>query len=198
MEMLKNIGLMSIEDDPVQQESIAMILDELGYDHLGTAESGEEGLKLFQDTKPDVVLLDIHLKGKMDGITLGQRIREDYQTPLIYFTAFDDEKTFKRAQATSPIAYLIKPIQPFSLQNSIETAIRYADQPDLPASSSWDDDVLLKDSIFIKIGQKLMRMRCEDILFVETAGNRYCKLTATSRMAHSSASIDPFSSTSTT
>lgn len=186
MNLLQNVGLMTVEDDPIQQETIAMVLDELGYDNLGMAESGDEGLALFHRTKPDVVLLDIHLKGEMDGIAVGEYIGKQSQTPLIYLTAFEDQATFQRARLTYPAAYLIKPIHPPSLQHSIEMAIRYADRPKLDqgAPPAWEDDILLSGSIFIKIGQKLMRIRCTEILWVETAGNRYCKLLTSQRTAH--------------
>jgi len=179
------VRILAVEDDPIQQASLALTLEEMGYACAGMASAADEALKQFQATDPDLVLLDIHLKGETDGIELGHQLNRLRPTPLIYLTSYADDATFARARLTQPAAYLIKPVKAPSLQSSLESALRQVAEPEEENSAGpWQSDLLLRDSLFVKIGERLQRLRCADIQWVETAGNRYCRLVTAKRAAH--------------
>jgi DNA-binding LytR/AlgR family response regulator len=179
------VSVLAVEDDPIQQASLSLTLEEMGYACAGLASAADEALAQFQATDPDVVLLDIHLKGETDGIELGHQINRIRPTPLVYLTSFADDATFARARMTRPAAYLIKPVQAPSLQSSLENALRQVAEPEAESTAgAWESDLLLRDSLFVKIGERLQRLRCTDIQWVETAGNRYCRLVTAERAAH--------------
>ncbi len=191
MNHLEAVSLLAVEDDPIQQASLGLTLQEMGYPCVGMEKSGEKALHTFRSEQPDIVLLDIQLKGKMDGIQLGQEINDIRPTPLIYLTSFDDDETYRRARHTLPVAYLIKPVKPASLQSSMEWALRSLVDPkeEIEEKQAWKEDILLNDSIFVKIGDRLKRIRCQDIRWIETSGNRYCKIVTYDREAHVRASL---------
>lgn len=179
------VRILAVEDDPIQQASLALTLEEMGYACAGLASEADEALRQFQACDPDVVLLDIHLQGDTDGIALGHQLNRLRPTPLIYLTSYDDEATFARARLTQPAAYLIKPVKAPSLQTSLESALRQVAEPAAEAEpTAWASDLLLRDSLFVKVGERLQRLRCADIQWVETAGNRYCRLVTAERAAH--------------
>jgi len=84
---------------------------------------GDEALKLAGTTRPDLVLMDIRLKGEMDGIAAAEEIRRRRFIPIVYLTAFSEENTLQRAQTTDPSGYIIKPFADRELQAVIETVL---------------------------------------------------------------------------
>ncbi|MEM6261426.1 MAG: response regulator [Bacteroidota bacterium] len=179
------VSILAVEDDPIQQASLELTLDEMGYHCAGLAESAPKAIEQFKRTSPDLVLLDIHLKGQTDGISLGHQLNTIRPTPLIFLTSFEDVETYNRARLTHPAAYLVKPVKVPALQSCIEHALRQFERPEEKIiAAPWKDDVLFQESLFVKIGQRLVRIKCEDILWAETAGNRYAKLVTAEREAH--------------
>ncbi len=90
------------------------------------ATSGEEAIRKTKESHPDLILMDIVLKGKMDGVETVQHIRKQYDMPVIYLTAYADDHTLERAKVTSPAGYMLKPYQPNELRTTIELALHRA------------------------------------------------------------------------
>ena len=97
-------------------------LEELGYNVVGIVNNGKDAIKLTLETDPDVILMDIVIKGDIDGIETAQQINKLYNIPIIYTTAYFDEEILERAKKTEPYGYIIKPYQ----EGQIHTAIRLA------------------------------------------------------------------------
>ena len=91
-------------------------LKKLGYDVPAIVCSGEEAIKKVKENKPDLVLMDINLHGEMDGIETASKIHSFSDIPVIYLTAYSDDKTLERAKITEPFAYMIKPFKDRELQ----------------------------------------------------------------------------------
>src|SRR4051812_40110190 len=108
---MKPARILIVEDKTVIAEALAATLEKAGYSIAGKATSGEEALMLLEAEIPDVVLMDIHLDGKLDGIQTAEQINKLYSVPVIYLTDFHDEATISRAKHTRPAAYLLKPYQ---------------------------------------------------------------------------------------
>ncbi len=112
-----------VEDELIEAEDIRQTLESLGYAVSGIARSGEVALERLGVIRPDLVLMDIHLAGGIDGIEAAEKIHTLYNIPLIYLTAHADEASLERAKVTEPYGYVIKPFDERELHSSIEMAL---------------------------------------------------------------------------
>jgi len=113
-----------VEDDRITAEDIRLSLGDLGYSVLGIASSGEEAIKKAQELRPDLVLMDIVLKGNMDGIEAAEQIRAALNIPVVYLAAaYMGGKTLERARITEPFGYISKPFEEDKLGSGIEMAL---------------------------------------------------------------------------
>jgi PAS domain S-box-containing protein len=115
--------ILVVEDEGLTAMEIQRKLKNWGYDVPSFAFSRKEAVKKAKEIEPDLILMDIMLKGKGDGIDAAQEIKQIRDIPIIYLTAYDDVKTRKRAEITNPNAYLIKPFEERELQSKIQTAL---------------------------------------------------------------------------
>jgi PAS domain S-box-containing protein len=111
-----------VEDEAIVANDIKETLKSLGYHVAGTAKSGESALDKIPEARPDLVLMDIHLAGKMDGVDTAKEIHRTSDIPVIYLTAYADKALLERAKLTEPYGYLIKPYDERELQSVIEMA----------------------------------------------------------------------------
>ena len=114
---------MVVEDEAAIVDKLCKLLAGLGYDVVATADNGEEAVETAAAVRPDLILMDVTLKGGIDGIMAADRIRAEMDTPIIYTTAHGDEATFSRAKSTNTFGYLEKPIRLSDLKHSVEMAI---------------------------------------------------------------------------
>jgi two-component system cell cycle sensor histidine kinase/response regulator CckA len=112
-----------VEDEGVVARNIQLELNSLGYVVPAIASSGTEALEKAEALHPDLVLMDIVLKGEMDGIEAGKQIRKKHDVPVVYLTAYADDETLQRATATEPYGYLIKPYEERELHSTIQLAL---------------------------------------------------------------------------
>lgn len=120
--MNRKIRLLVVEDDPNVSTVLCARLESLGYEVVATAETGLEAIGRFYRHHPDLVTMDILLKGEMNGIEAAARISERSDVPVIYMTCLSDRKVFERAIATNPYGYIIKPYEINELRSAIEIA----------------------------------------------------------------------------
>lgn len=111
------------EDETIIAMDIEMSLRNLGYEVVAIVPSGEQAIKKVAENKPDLVLMDIVLKGRMNGIEAAKRIRSRFRVPVVFLTAFADERTLKKAKITEPFGYITKPFQDTDLRVAVEIAI---------------------------------------------------------------------------
>ncbi len=112
-----------VEDEQIVAEDLKMTLEGLGYIVAGIASSGEKAIELAGTEKPDLILMDIMLAGKMDGITAASEIRGSHDIPVIYVTAYADSRLLDRAKLTEPYGYIVKPFNEREVQSNIELAL---------------------------------------------------------------------------
>jgi len=115
--------ILIVEDDGIVSIDIRNILRNLGYDFIEIAFSGEEALNKTHDWNPDVILMDIGLKGDIDGIEAARIIKNRSNTPIIFLTGFADDNTLARANKINPVEYIIKPINNNELDDAISKAL---------------------------------------------------------------------------
>ena len=127
--------VMIVEDESIIALDIKNNLLRLGYEVAGVASSGESALRKIQSNHPDVILMDIHLKGKMTGIDVSEKVNSDFHIPIVYLTANADSSTFKEANETDPYGYLLKPFKEKELGIALEIALHKHEKEQVVRSS---------------------------------------------------------------
>lgn len=121
--MVTPANVLVVEDEPIVALDLERRLEQLGHSVPGVYARGEDVIDAVDEQQPDLILMDIRLAGNIDGIETARRIREHYDLPVIYLTAYADDETLFRARDTGPAAYLVKPVQDRELRSMIEIAI---------------------------------------------------------------------------
>ncbi len=115
--------LLIVEDEGIVAQEIKSRLEKSGYKVGAVAHDGETAIAKAEELRPDLVLMDIRLKGKMDGIEAAGRIRDRFNLPVVYLTAYTDPATLERAKDVEPFGYVVKPFETRNLIVSIEIAL---------------------------------------------------------------------------
>jgi DNA-binding LytR/AlgR family response regulator len=169
------IKILVVEDEMIIGAKISMQLTSLGYDVTGILPKGEEAILHLKENNVDIVLLDINLKGKLDGIETAIQIQKNSNIPIIYLTANADEATFNRAKTTKPAAFISKPFKQLDLQRAIELTIcRLAEIEVFPQTKNNINDeqhFILSDRIFVKYRDKMIKIMISDIFYIEADRN---------------------------
>jgi DNA-binding LytR/AlgR family response regulator len=169
---MSKTNVLVVEDESIVSKDIQHSLKKLGYNVVGAASTGERAIELALEAKPDIVLMDIMLKGEMNGIEAADEIRSKINIPVIYLTAYADEGTLSRAKVTEPYGYIIKPFKEIDIHTSIEMAI-YKHKKEKEIRKERDMLYSLvenkdnRDFIFVKSNSRLIKLKNEDIYFVE-------------------------------
>jgi two-component system, LytTR family, response regulator LytT len=163
---------MIVEDEVIIAKDLGLTLNKLGYNVVGHCVSGEEVLMMAEEKQPEVILMDIMLKGEMTGIDAAKEIREKLDIPVIYITAYSDEDSINRANTTAPFGYLVKPFKANDLRATIETALnRFKEERLLKKENKMLYKLANSDSkkniLFIKTDSKLIKLRMKDIVYIE-------------------------------
>ena len=115
--------ILVVEDENIVAKDIQNRLSRFGYEVTAVASSGEEALEKAAEFRPDLVLMDIMLRGKMDGTETAGKMRKQFNVPVVYLTAYADDATLHRARTTEPFGYILKPFEEQALHTTIEMAL---------------------------------------------------------------------------
>ena len=166
------VSVLIVEDESIVAKDIQFSLKKLGYNVLGIEKTGEDAIKSAKLKKPDIIIMDIMLKGEITGIEASEKIREENNIPIIFLTAYADESTLARAKITEPYAYIIKPYKEIDLHTSIEMAL-YKHSKELEVLKERDmlysivENKDNSDFIFVKSKSRLVKLKTKDIFFIE-------------------------------
>lgn len=155
-----------VEDELLIADSIALALESLGYEVTDSAGSYEEAITMLDNERPDLVLLDINLKGEQDGIDLALKIKDKYGLPFIFLTANADSLTVNRAKDAHPSSYLLKPFQKEDLFTAIEIAI--ANHTKSRDTAGGNGLIEMPEALFIKDSYYFHKVLFEDIIYLES------------------------------
>ena len=178
--LVKKKTILIVEDEPIIAADLQDRLVDLGYQVVANVDNGEDALLVISKEAPDLILMDVHLAGTLDGIETAIRLRETTNTPLIFLTSNSDEVTFRRARQARPQAFLSKPFRGRDLAHAIELAIGEAPgelsiRSPSATSEQGDGVQVTQDRLFIKVKNRLVRLMLTDILYLE-ADDYYCKV----------------------
>ncbi len=171
---MEKLSIFIVEDESIVSKDIQNSLIKLGYNVVGTASNGKDAIDKITETAPDLILMDIMIKGNMTGIEVSERIKEKMNIPVIFLTAYADESTLSRAKITEPYGYILKPFKEIDLHSTIEMAV-YKHQRDAELLKERDflyslvesKDEKVKDMLFVKSNSRLIKVQLKDIFFIE-------------------------------
>ena len=166
---------------------ISVHLSRSGYEIIGIATRGEDAIEQIKRHQPDIILMDVNLKGNLDGIETTLQIQQSFPKIIIIFlTANADEATYNEAKQTKPHAFIAKPFKKRDLERAIELALLNQQNqqdayltsktnPEQTALEESGDSYILSDRIFVKYKDKMIKIFIADILYAEAERN-YCKV----------------------
>jgi len=170
--------ILIVEDEMIIAARISTHLESMGYEVSGIMPRGEEAIQFCQQAPPDILLLDIRLKGKLDGIETAKLIQQTHDIPIIYLTANTDQSHFDRAKETLPYAFLSKPYQQQELQRTIELVLNRLTSQQIwsvrkqPGHSA---KYLMSDRIFVRNKTTMVKVMLEEVGYI-TAERSYCRI----------------------
>lgn len=142
-----------VEDEMIISISLQESLESFGHQVVGSAMNGDKALDLFASTEADLVLLDISIKGTLNGIDLAKIIRAKYNMPFIFLTSFSDPQTLDQVKDTLPYGYIVKPFTESNLKSNIEIALHKFEKE--------NEDKITVENIEKKFEVKLSERECE-------------------------------------
>ena len=170
---MSKINVLVVEDESIVSKDIQHSLKKLGYNVVGASATAERAIDMAKSENPDIVLMDIMLKGDMNGIQAADEIRKTCAIPVIFLTAYADESTLSKAKITEPYGYILKPFKEIDLHTTIEMAIykhgkeqEIVKQRDLLYSLVESRDSQ-QGYVFVKANSKLVKLKNEDIYYIE-------------------------------
>ncbi|MES2679326.1 MAG: response regulator [Bacteroidota bacterium] len=171
---MEKLNIFIVEDESIVAKDIQNSLTKLGYTVVGIANNGNDAIERIMELSPDLVLMDIMIKGDLTGIDVSEKIKEKINVPVIFLTAYADEGTLAKAKITEPYGYILKPFKEIDLHSTIEMAV-YKHQKDSAVLKERDllysmvenKDDSSKDILFVKANSRLVKVHLKDIYFIE-------------------------------
>lgn len=163
--------ILIVEDDPMISESVGDILRMLDHHVVGIADNANDAIELCNLHQPELALLDIQIAGDIDGVELAELIRDQFDIPFIFTTAFADNATISRARDMGPFGYLVKPYGVKEVNAAIQVAKASFDRLKKAERANANMSKIIDNSLFLKVDNKLVKVKIEDILFVEAKGD---------------------------
>jgi two-component system response regulator LytT len=164
---MNKIKIGIVEDENIIADDLQILLEEIGYLCPEPCSNYKEAIIMLSDEVPELVLLDINLAGKPDGIRIAQFIRATMNMPFIFLTANSDMETVNMAKDTRPDAYLVKPFQKADLHTAIEIALHNFNYNRQQQSATQEKKVNTSD-LFIKDGEYFFRVPLDEILYISS------------------------------
>src|SRR5882757_7687373 len=161
---MSKTNILVVEDESIVSKDIQNSLKKLGYNVVGACNKGEDAIDAAREKRPDLVLMDIMLKGEKSGIEAADVIRSEMNIPIIFLTAYADESTLSKAKVTEPYGYILKPFKEIDLHTAIEMAIyKHEKETDLRKERDFLYSIVenkgSKDLIFVKSNSQLKKVR---------------------------------------
>jgi DNA-binding LytR/AlgR family response regulator len=174
---MDNINVLIIEDLPTESDTLVKVLIENNYTVVGVATTYNEALLLFYKNAVDIIVIDVFLDGKPDGIAFAETISiiPDSIKPFVFLTSSKDRQIFERAKLTHPFSFLLKPFNELEILYAIEMAVeKFYAQTNVFLSKD-QNTVISKDYLFVKKKNALKKVLITDILYIEVE-ERYCNI----------------------
>lgn len=168
------VKILTVEDELIIAQDLHFMLEDMGYHVIGNAMDYAQAIEILKTDTPDLIFLDITLRGKLDGIDLAETINRDYLIPFIFTTSHSDSSTMERAKKVRPINYLVKPFRKEQLFTALEVALfnlssTKTETP--PSENSVGEGLIIKDALFVKDKYKYTKLNLADIHWIKADKN---------------------------
>jgi DNA-binding LytR/AlgR family response regulator len=178
---MPTIRILAVEDDRIQARLLRHQVQQVGYELVGVAASAAEAEARFVETDPDMVVLDIHLQGPVDGVEVALRLRKIRPVPLIFLTSDTLRSTFERALAAGPFAFLTKPYDEALFLRALEVAVaNFAQQQQGTTAELANGGAVVPGALYVRENNRLLKVHFEDMQWVE-ADDSYIHLHTAAR-----------------
>lgn len=161
-----SLSILIVEDEPIIADDIALTLEQNGYTVVGIANHFDQARTLIEQKHPDLILLDIIIKGNQNGIDLGNYIYKNYAVPFLYLTSLYDTKTLQAANETAPVGYIVKPFKEADLLVGIQMGWKKH-----KLNTSHVPNNAKHSSIFVRDAGSLVPIQADNISWIEGSDN---------------------------
>lgn len=168
---MKTHNILIVEDDPNIAETLRDMLECLGQNVLDMLDAGEDVIPFLKENDPDLILLDIQLKGKKSGLDVAAEIQKLKNIPFIFTTAFADEATIEQAKSYGPYGYIVKPYGMKDIYAAMEIALNNHQMMKELKNVQPEPAMVSSNHLFLKVDTRLVKVKEDDILFVEAKGD---------------------------
>jgi two-component system, LytTR family, response regulator LytT len=171
---MEKILVLIVEDELIIAEDMKGMLRELEYEVVGIAIDYNEAEEILSTVIPDIALIDIHLQGEEDGISLASSIRDRYDIPTVFVSSYSDRATVERAKLARPEGYIVKPFIKEDLYTSVEIAVfNHAKNRQIQTDQIKEDgeSAILRDHIFIRKDYMLIKIKFDDLIWIRSEMN---------------------------
>lgn len=168
-----NLNILIVEDDLSFALELEILVTKIGYSIIGRVDNSAEALELIYTENPDLILMDVNIKGKMTGLDIGQKIRH-LDIPILFITSFGDEAHYQEAQKSKIIGYLVKPVDKYSLRSAINLALVNSvltlNQSTVNQSiiNKSEENFIIKNAFFFKKKDLYFKVKIEEITYIES------------------------------
>lgn len=180
------LQVLIVEDSLSFAIELEMLVEEIGYYVVGRVDNSTDALTIIHEKKPDFILMDIDIKGRMTGVELGAEIKP-LNIPILFITSFGDDTHYKAAQQSNMVGYLVKPIDKYSLRTSIQLAVTNAyirkqqegqtavTSPDKSENIPYEtENFIFNNCLFFKKRNTFHKVKIDEIIFIRSNDN-YCE-----------------------
>ena len=174
---MDNINVLIIEDTVAESDALVIVLTDNNYNIVGIARTYQDALTMFYQNTIDIVVIDVFLDGKPDGITFAETINivPNGVKPFVFLTSSKDRQIFERAKLTRPFSFLMKPFNELEILYALEMAVEKFYEQTNVFHSEDQNTVISNDTLFIKKNKSLKKVKIEDIVYIEVE-DRYCNI----------------------
>jgi two-component system response regulator LytT len=165
------LKILIVEDDLIISKNLKGILGNLNHQVIGIVDNAEDAIEICNKIIPDLALLDIEINGDIDGVALAEILRDQFDIPFIFSTTYADNETILRANEKGPFGYLVKPYGIKEVNAAIQIAKASFDRLKAAEKAANNLSKIVNNSIFLKVDSQLIKVKIEDLLYIEARGD---------------------------
>lgn len=164
-----NFSILIVEDDLPFALELDMLIRKIGYTVKGRVDNSAEALEILLVDPPDLVLMDIQIKGRLNGVELAEKVKET-NVPFLFISSVQEEKTYERARNTNFVGYLVKPVNKFSIRTAVDLVVQHITK-NKDTVTNKGETYCNKGHLFFKKKNIFYKVTIADILYVQVDGN---------------------------
>ncbi|MCB0736751.1 MAG: response regulator transcription factor [Bacteroidetes bacterium] len=168
--MNKSLKIIIVEDEPLIADDLKSTVEELGHKVSALVDNANDCIMLLKEELPDLLLLDINIKGGIDGIMLADMVNKEFKIPFIFITSYTDDETLSKVKVQRPAGFLVKPFEDREVKSAIALGIHNFNSVSHDVNEVKE---VTEEKLFVKYNSQLISIKQSDILWAEAYDN-YC------------------------